>query len=556
MNGKNTKAKWFPRLLLPARYTLVNRLFTGGRMSGRGVSILLLGLGLCLIIYWATVKAVSYFHSQNELGIILSLKIFQMGWMTIFAMLIFSSMVTTVSTFYLSEDNEILLSSPLRLSEIYLMRFSTTSIYTSWMMIVFSLPVFCAFGKVFQADLPYYLLLIPALVCTAAIGCGSATLVTILLVHLFPAKRTKDIVFYLSLCFGILLYFVFRLIRPEELVNPEKYSQFVEYLSAISTPAGPWLPAGWAADMLSSYLLDRQIDSLLFGLLLTTPLICYFGGEMAMNRFFATGFSKSQESFGGHRTFRPVSRSTSPFSWIVRKEMKQFLRDSSEWSQLFMIGALIIVYLYNFNVLPLDRAPFRLDFISNLIAFGNISLSGFLISSLAARFVYPSIGAEGGAFYLLRSSPLSLERFFLYKYLFYLFPFTVLSLTLIVVSNHMLQIEGAMWWISLFTGLVICWTTIGMALGFGAFFVDFKAENRVASMGSGAILYLFWSITYQLVVVGCIAFPAYRIVKSQLLDHFLPLADIFLCVTTAAGVLVVSCILGVFLCKKGIRALS
>ena len=381
-------------------------------------------------------------------------------------------------------------------------------------------------------------------------------LITILLVHLFPAKRTKDIVFYLSLCFGILLYFVFRLIRPEELVNPEKYSQFVEYLSAISTPAGPWLPAGWSANLLSGYLLDREIDFLLISLLVTTPLVLYFAGELAMSRFFLSGFSKSQESFGGSRTFKTPSHHSHPLTWIIKKELKQFLRDSSEWSQLFMIGALIIVYLFNFTALPLDRAPIRLDYLSNLIAYGNIGLSGFLAASLAARFVYPSIGAEGGAIYLIRSSPLPPYRFLLYKYLFYLIPFTLLTLTLILVSNRLLQIEGVMWWISLFTGLTINWTVTAMALGFGTLYADYKAENKVASMGPGAILYLFWAMTYQVVVISLIAFPAYRIVKINLLGHSQTMADLIMIGGSATGILLFSFLIAILLWRKGIEILK
>lgn len=516
----------------------------------------MLGTTLCLIIYLVTVKAVGFFHSQNELGIILSIKIFQMSWITIFALLIFSSMVTSVSTLYLSEDNEILLSSPVQFSELYLMRYTTISIYTSWTMVVFSLPLFCAFGYVFQAGWLYYPLLLLTVLTTAAIACAFAMLLSILLVYLFPARRTKDIALYLSLCFGILLYFVFRLIRPEELVNPEKYSQFVEYLSAISTPAGPWLPAGWSANLLSGYLLDRETDLLLVALLITTPLVLYFCGEFAMGRYFSTGFSKSQESFGGHRTFAAPTHIAHPMITIFKKELKQFLRDSSEWSQLFMIGALIIVYLYNFTVLPLDRAPIRIEYLSNIIAYGNIGLSGFLTASLAARFVYPTIGSEGGAIYLVRSSPLPLYRFMLYKCLFYLIPFSLLTLTLILISNRLLQIEGIMWWISLFTGLISSWTITAMALGFGTLFADFKAENRIASMGPGAILYLFWAMTYLVVIISLVAIPSYRLVKTQIIGNMPVVNDFVMVIGTAFGVLLASLLIISLLWQKGIAALK
>jgi ABC-2 type transport system permease protein len=545
-----------PRLLTPWKYTAGNRLFADSRAILRTLIIISLGIAVCLIIYLGTHKVLSYFHAQDELGIILSLKIFQMIWILLFAMLIFSAMITAVSTLYLSEDNEILLAAPLPPREIFQMRFFTTSITTSWMVVIFSLPVFGAYDRVFQAGLFFWPLVLFSVPAVALIGSSFAILLIILVVYLFPAKRTKDIVLYLSLCFGLFLYLVFRLMRPEDLVNPDQYGQFIEYFSAISAPAGPWLPAGWAANLLSDYLLERHIDWLLIGLLLTTPMVLYFLGEVAMDRFFITGFSKSQESFGGHRNFRPVHYFHSRLSWFFRKELRQFTRDSGEWSQFFMLGALIIVYLYNFKVLPLDRSPLPTIYISNLIAFGNIALAGFLAASLATRFVYPSIGAEKGAFYLIGSSPLSLGKFLWYKYLFYLGPFTLLALILVAASNHLLQITGPMWWISLYTTLVITWTVLAMGLGFGALFRDFKSENRAAAMGPGAILFLFCALFYELLVIALGFFPTYRIVRGSIKAWPISFVDLMSLVAWLGGITLSSFLIGLLICRAGVKKLQ
>ncbi len=552
--------KWsnlmIPRLLIPWRQTTSNRLFANSTTLVRTLVIVALGIAVCLIIYLGSYKVLSYFHAQDELGIILSLKIFQMMWILLFAMLIFSAMITAVSTLYLSEDNEILLAAPLPPREIFQMRFFTTSITTSWMVVIFSLPVFGAYDRVFEAGEFFWPLVLFSVPAVALIASSSAVLLTILVVYLFPARRTKDIVFYLSLCFGLFLYLVFRLMRPEDLVNPDQYGQFIEYFSAISAPAGPWLPAGWAANLLSDYLLDRQIDWLLTGLLLTTPMVLYFLGEIGMDKLFMTGFSKSQESFGGHRNFRPVRHFHGRISWFFRKELRQFTRDSGEWSQLFMLGALIVVYLYNFKVLPLDRSPLPTVYISNLIAFANIALAGFLAASLATRFVYPSIGSEKGAFYLIATSPLSFEKFLWYKYLFYLGPFTLLALTLVAASNHLLQISGPMWWISLYTTLIITWTVLGLGLGFGAFFADFKSENRAAAMGPGAILFLFCAVFYELAVIGLGLIPTYRIVRGSIKEWTASSVDLFILMSWLGGITLLSLLLALLVCKAGVSKLQ
>lgn len=542
------------RLFFPYLRTGRNRLLRGGAVKLKTIPIALLGLAICLALYLISWRMVSFFQAQSELGIILSMKIFQMAWITIFAMLVFSSMIAGVSTLYLSKDNEIMVAAPIDWAELYRMRLLTTFFNTSWMVLIFTLPIFAAFGTVFQAGPLYWPLLLLTIPTTAMIASGTALLLVILLVYLFPARRTKDIIFYLTLCFGIFLYLIFRLLRPEDLVNPEKYSQFVEYLAAVSNPAGPWLPAGWTANLLTVYLLDRELDWLLLGLLLCTPPILVFIGEWMMERLFSGGFSKSQESFGGYRRFRPP-RQRSSRAWIFRKELLSFLRDSREWSQFFMIAALVVVYLYNFKVLPLE-STFGSTYVANLISFGNIGLTGFLAATLAARFVYPSIGAEGGSFYLILSSPLSPARFFWYKYFFYVIPFSVLSFLLITLSNHLLQISGPMWWISLFSAMLICWTVVAMALGFGAMYADYNAENRSASMGPGAVFYFFCAAAYLLVILLIGFSPAYRLVRRWIFHTGMPLFDALVVIGWIGGAVLLSALIILIVCRLGIAALQ
>ncbi len=545
-------------LLQPFLHTARNRFFPRGRLPLRTIGIAIFSLAICLVFYKIGVKVITYFHSQSELGIILSLKIFQMAWITMFAMLIFSCMVSAVSTLFLSQDNEIVFASPVNTADLFYMRYVTTSIYTSWMMVIFTIPIFASYGTVFDAGPLYWPLMLGSILTTAAIATAFGMGLTVILVNLFPARRTKDIILYLSLCFGVFIYLIFRLMRPEDLVNPDKYGQFVDYLSALATPAAPYIPAAWASNLLSSYLLEREVDLLVAALLCITPLALFFLGEMAMERWFFSGFSKSQESFGGYRKFfsrSPYKRSS--LLWIFRKEAKIFLRDSAEWSQLFMIGALVVVYLYNFKVLPVERSLFEEEYVTNLISFLNIGLTGFVVASLAARFVYPSIGAEGGSFYIIMSSPLSTTRYLFYKYLFYLIPFTALSLVLLMVSNRLLNIEGPMWWISVIAGLLITWTVLAMALGFGSIYADFKAENRAAALGGiGAILFLFTAIAFEMFIVFLGGAPVYRVVKSWLRQGIIHPGDLLTLTGWIVGSVAVSVFLSLYFLKIGVKKLE
>lgn len=545
-------------LLWPMFLTAKNRFFPSGKISQKSIGIVLFCIGLCYAIFNITLRVVTYFHMQDELGIILSLKVFQMAWILIFIMLIFSSMVSSISSIYLSEDNEIVFSAPISTVNLFFMRYISGTIYTSWMMIIFSLPIFATYGIVFQTPVTYWFLMVPTLLSITLTSTCLSTLLTIVLVKFFPARHTKDIILYLSLCFGVLIIFLIRLLQPEDMVYYDKYGHLVDYLSKISKPVAPYLPASWASNFLSLYLLDLEIDWLLFSLLLLTPMVLYILGEWCMKVWFFSGYSKSQESFGGtHRFAKKQLYKPGIWKWIFNKESKVFLRDSVEWSQLFMIAALVVIYLYNFKLLPIEQGALSEQFIINLISFLNIGLAGFIMTALSARFVFSSIGSEGGAFYHIKSSPISLRRFLLYKYFFYAIPFTILSLTLIIMSNRILQVEGPMWWISVSTNLFITWVVVGLALAFGSIYADFKAENKTVAMGSmGAIIFLLCATAFQIIIIFVGANPVYRIMKRWLNNYAFNSVDLYLLILWIIVSVLLSVGMVVYLFKKGIHTLE
>lgn len=222
-----------------------------------------------------------------------------------------------------------------------------------------------------------------------------------------------------------------------------------------------------------------------------------------------------------------------------------------------MIAALVIVYLYNFKALPVERSPFQEEYVTNIISFLNIGLTGFIMASLSVRFVYPSVGAEGGSFYILHSAPLSLNRFLFYKYLFYVIPFMALTMILLVVSNKMLNIEGPMWWISIISGSLITLTVVALALGFGSMYADFKSENRTAALGNmGAILFLFTAISFELTIIFMGGKPAYRLVRAWLKGTELHGHDMQILAAWSIGSILLALSLTLFFWKKGVRRLE
>jgi ABC-2 type transport system permease protein len=133
---------------------------------------------------------------------------------------------------------------------------------------------------------------------------------------------------------------------------------------------------------------------------------------------------------------------------------------------------------------------------------------------------------------------------------------TLLTLLLVIVSNRLLEIHGPMVWISLFLSLLITWTTVAMALGFGTYFVDFKSENRAAALGPGSILFLFCAVLYQLAIIAVGVFPIYRLIRGWIRTSVISWETAAVLGVWAVVAVIVSACIAVFICRRSLNALK
>ena len=515
-------------LLIPRFHALKNRLTRLAPGDGpKTVVLVLLGLVFWAFLFGISYRVLSYFRTIEGLGDLLALRLLSMVLLTFFSILTFSNIVTALSTYYLSGELEILLSSPIRIESIYRAKFSETLIDSSWMTLIYGLPIFLAYGTVFKASPAYYfglvLALIPFLLIPAAVG----IMITMLLVNAFPARRAKDIIVLLGLLFFVVIYIMFRILQPEKLVDPDAFPSLVQYLTAMRAPVSPFLPSSWATEILAPLLRKTQGDSVFFILLLwSTGLAGIVIGEWLCLAIYYSGWSRSQEgkkasisrSRGADAFFRLISL---PFRGkmrtIVVKDVKLFFRDTSQWSQLFLIFALMVVYIYSFKLLPVERAAMPSFFLQNIISFLNLGMVGFVISAVAVRFVFPAVSLEGDSFWIVRSAPLSLRDFLWSKFWSSLLPLLVLAEILIVLSNILLKVTPFMMALGVVTVFMMTFGITALGIGLGAVFPRFKHDN-VAQIptGFGGIAYMLLTMLFIGVVIICLAWPAYKIFMAQI----------------------------------------
>jgi ABC-2 type transport system permease protein len=514
-------------LLTPRYHAIKNRLSRLAPGDGLKTAILsLLGFVFWAFLFGVSFRVLSYFRTIEGLGDLLALRLLSMILLTFFSILVFSNIVTSLSTFYLSGELDILLSAPVKIQNIYRAKFIETIADSSWMTLIYGLPVFIAYGAAFKASSAYYLGLALTIIPFLMIPAGIGIIVTMLLVNAFPARRAKDVLVLLGLLFFVVIYILFRMLRPEKLVDPDTFPTLVQYLTAMRGPVSPLLPSYWATETLSPLLRTVKGEALFYLLMLwSTAGASIVIGEWVCGRIYYTGWSRSQE---GKKAQISRSRAadtffqlvTFPFRGkmraLVTKDVKLFFRDTSQWSQLFLLFALMVVYIYSFKLLPLERAAMPSFFLQNLISFLNLGMVGFVTSAVAVRFVFPAVSLEGASFWIIRSAPLSIKEFLWAKFWSSLLPLLVLAEVLIVLSNTLLKVTPFMMGLGIVTVFTMTFGITALGVGLGAAFPKFKHEN-VAQIptGFGGIVYMLMTMIFIGVLIVLEAWPVYRIFTAQ-----------------------------------------
>ncbi len=515
-------------LLSPRFFSLRNRLRRGEEGSaGRLAVMALVAIGFWVGIFVGFYKVLAYFYAAEGFGQVLAHKLMGMVWLTFFAVLLFSNVITALSTYFLSKDLEAIHASPAPRETIFWARLTDTMVDSSWMLLFFGLPVFVAFGIVFKTGPVYYLQLAAVSAPLLFLATSLGVIFTLLLVNVFPAQRTKDILLLLSIMLIVVLYLIFRFTRPERLVDPDSFTSVVSYFASLNTPTSIFLPSHWATEILWPQLAPGSFSEAGFYLLMlwSSAGAAAVIASWVSARVYWYGFSKSREA--ARRTItrlHPVELLAGlaglPFSpasrVIISKEIRTFFRDNTQWSQLFLLMALIVVYLYNFSVLPLRRSPIPTFYLQNTISFLNIGLASFVAASLGVRFVFPAVSQEGFAYWIIRSSPLTLKRFLWTKFFIYAPPLIVVAEILIVVSNYLLNVTTFMMWISTVTIFFVTLGLVGLGVGLGAVYPRFETENLAqVATGFGGLIFMILSAIYIALIVLLEAFPVYQIFMAQ-----------------------------------------
>ncbi|HKR64069.1 MAG TPA: hypothetical protein VJZ00_10080, partial [Thermoanaerobaculia bacterium] len=421
-----------------------------------------------------------------------------------------SSMTVAIGSFFTDLDLDIHHGAPRGKLRIALGRYAKTLVQSAAMVFLFLVPMLVAYASHYPHGARFYPMMLLNLALLLTTPVSLACTLILLLVRWFPVQRVHQIVATIAVLVLTVVVLAFRMSRPERFFANISTDDVRRVLSAIELPSMSLYPSTALAAMMT-----RVSPPFVSPRIAITAFAFFAAFVLVARASYFVAFVRARESLApvaigsaaATRILdRLVARADAPLRAMLGKEVRTIGRDAAQWSQVFLMAALLFMYLYNIRMLPLGG-----DARATIVAYGNLGMAGFVIAAICLRFAYPSVSAEGKAFWMLQTAPISYRHFLRVKVIVYATPLTLLALLLTAFANVLLDANAVVWAFTLFGASLLSVTLVSLGIGLGALTPNFNAENPLqVGLSLGGFAYMALSMLYVGTMMVLMARPVMR----------------------------------------------
>lgn len=460
----------------------------------------------------------------------------------LFMLLLFSNLVIGYSNFFRNRETAFLLTLPVPSQTVFRWKFAESALLASWAFLFLIAPLLGAYGMWRNVPWHFYgltvVLVALFIVLPAVFGAWAA-------VNLarFLDRRAFQIA---ALMAAGLLFFAFKYyLRPEQVDEESLETRVLAVLDRLLAKTRfaqfPFLPSYWLSASVQHWAEGARDAASFFVLVLLSHVL--FFGTLACTRmgnlfYEATSVVHSRASvFGQWEWFRTWQDRRRRFhyragwleilfrlmAWLpgdVRalmvKDVRMFWRDTTQWGQSLMLFGLLGVYILNLRHFTSQiSSPFWLHLVSYL----NLAACSLNLATLTTRFVFPQFSLEGKRLWIVGRAPLGLPRVVQAKFILVTSASLVVTLGMIALSCHMLQMpwERTAYFAGAITVMTL--TLNALALGLGVLYPNLREDNpsKIVS-GFGGTFALVMSFLYIVASVLLLAWGSPWRWNSELRD--------------------------------------
>ncbi len=455
-------------------------------------------------------------------------------FLAFFAMLIFSNLIVTLSTSYISREVDFLMELPIAERTIFRQKLAESVVYSSWAFAILSLPFFLGFGISRGASPVIYplvaLLVMPFLAIPAMLG----SILTMMVTSFLPARRTRTLGIVLGILSVVLAIGMARLMGVRRIFSRADNDNFEELMNFLQVGSNDLVPSTWLMRGVLA-LMPNDLGPPDFGafvywlaMLSATGLFLYQVSEWLVGPLYKRGWQLSKDSASRSEAGNARRSLFDPLGsalWflppnlraLALKDLKTFWRDPSQWTQLVVLFGLMVIYIANLRSIQRHSSAIEGVFESwrTILAFFNLGAICFILSILTTRFVFPMLSLEGRQYWSVGMAPMGRTTIVWQKFAFCTAFSLLVAVSLLCFSNWVLQVGAVLQAISIATAVVMAFALSSLSVGLGAFFPNFREDNpaRIAN-GVGGTLNAIVSMLYIGATVGMLSWPMHYLLNT------------------------------------------
>jgi ABC-2 type transport system permease protein len=486
---------------------------------GSGLVYLLFGVG----VYFFTISSLKYLLEEIRIGTFLLHRFVSIILFIFFMAVNAGNIIVSFSTLYKSKEVYHLITMPISFLKIFLIKFLDNFFYSSTTMLLMISAVMFGYSTYFKIDLFFvvfffFFMLIPFMLIAASLG----VILLMLMIRISYKAGLKKVVAGLIMLYLIGLLLFFKSSNPISIVEQVMafYPNINGYFGSLDNPALIFLPNFWIADSLYWFSANKPMNALPYiGLLLGTSLIFLIAALFTAKKLYYKTWLESFELKIKNSHLREKTNSKQIFSnmslfaphtdVLLKKEFLQFFREPGQWIHLSVIVFLIVIFVVSLGGIDgrlLNAYNYGLRAIIYVVIF---SFNLFLISSLSLRFAFPALSLEGDAYWKLKSSPISMRKYLVIKFLI-LFTFIFLIGQGLNYFSHVNFPEALYFTSSINIGFITL-AIVSLNFGMGSIFINLKEKSpiRIASSQGASLTFLF-TIILIVFLIALIFIPVYN----------------------------------------------
>ena len=454
-----------------------------------------------LALYGLFYSVFQYFQLSLLQSVVAIPLIFHFFFVALLVLLTLSNAILIYGALFMHEEAAYLLAAPVQVRSTVVVKFGESLFFSSWSLLLLGLPLMMAIAAVYEGESwTFYALFLLLFLSFVPIP-GALGLLTAWSIARFLPRSARRVLVYVAMALmAFMIVWGMRTVRELRWINEEWLDDFFGRLSLVQLSI---LPSTWVTRGIEAAVNDKHSDALRY--LVVTVANALFLSWLAVrivSARFLFAFDRAGSTAGelGRHAVEASGGIAGRFFFflphaprlIAAKDLRHFVRDPMQWSQLAILFGLMALYLLNMPRFSVDQGSGKL---ATMVPFLNLTAISFILATFTTRFVFPMVSLERRQYWLIGLLPVSRAWLLIAKFAFaFTVTFSVAAGVMMLASYILRQRPDATVVQLLITGS-ICFGLCGLAVGIGARLPALTNSNpaRIAS-GLGGTINLIASV--------------------------------------------------------------